>query len=78
MTTPHKNGCHNRRDFVTSYPVQDGYTRTAKLKSVPHRMAKDCPYSIDPLVGSKDPACVGCKHKQTPLIGETSITAGRG
>lgn len=70
QTETHRNGCHTRRDFVTSYPVQDGWymdgvTRTPRMVSNPHRMAKDCKYTHDKLVGSKDPACAGCPRKAT-------------
>lgn len=72
--TPHISrpyGCHNRRPFVEKYFVQDGWwmdgqTRVAKLAQVPHRMARDCRYTLTDL-GQADPRCVGCKHRRDGL-----------
>lgn len=44
------NGCHNRRPFRESQPVQDGHfmdgvTRFPKMVSQPFRMNPDCQYT---------------------------------
>lgn len=62
------NGCHNRPHYKTAQALQDGWwsdgeTRTAKLVSVPHRMAKDCQYTHT-VLGKDDKGCEGCKWKQ--------------
>ena len=62
------NGCHNRPPFREGIPVQDGYwldgrTRTPRMAWAPFRMARDCQYSNDQLVGAKDPRCSGCRWK---------------
>lgn len=41
----------------------DGYTRYPKMKAVEFRGSPGCVYSTDPLMGSKDPGCVGCKWR---------------
>lgn len=61
------HGCHNRPAYKPAMVVQDGYwsdgeTRTAKLVSVPFRMAKDCQYTQSAL-GQKDQSCEGCKWR---------------
>jgi hypothetical protein len=69
MTTPHRNGCHNRADYVTHITQQDGWTKDGRRITVmtPHRMAQGCVYHTDALVGSKDPACAGCERKKTAI-----------
>jgi len=62
-------GCHNRKPFRTSTPVQDGWfmdgvTRVAKMISVPFRMSPNCQYTHTEL-GKVDPKCNGCKWKAT-------------
>lgn len=69
MTT-RRNGCHNRRDFKTSMPMQDGWfmdgaTRVPKMIAIPFAMRKDCAYTHTAL-GQTDPGCQGCKHRFTP------------
>lgn len=66
MTTP--NGCFDRPPYTPSMVVADGWwsdgeTRTAKLVSVPFRMAYDCQYTLSEL-GKNDAKCTGCKHKE--------------
>ena len=63
-----QHGCHNRPSYKPATVVQDGYwldgeTRTAKLVSVPFRMAKDCQYTTT-VLGQKDKHCEGCKWKR--------------
>ena len=63
-----KHGCHDRPAYKPAMVVADGYywsggeTRTQKLVSVPHRMAKDCQYTLSQL-GQADQKCKGCKWK---------------
>jgi len=61
------NGCHNRRSYKTSTPVQDGHfmdgvTRTPKMVSVPFRMSTECNYTHTDL-GRADSRCNGCKWR---------------
>lgn len=63
-----QHGCHNRPSYKPATVVADGWrsdgeTRTAKLVSVPFRMAKDCQYTKSAL-GRADKACQGCKHRK--------------
>lgn len=78
----HKNGCHNRPPLRGHCTYGVDWHEGQPLKAVriehPHRMSKDCQYSADPMVGSKDPGCIGCKHKQTPMQGVTSSAASQG
>lgn len=65
---PRRNACFDRPPFRTSMVVQDGwwmdgYTRYPKMKAVEFRGSPGCVYSTDPLMGSKDPGCVGCKWR---------------
>lgn len=68
MSTPATlNGCHNRKPYKTSTPMQDGWymdgvTRTAKMIPVPFRMNPQCQYTRSEL-GKVDPRCNGCKWK---------------
>ena len=67
-STSHRNGCHDRKPFRPSQPVQDGYfmdgvTRIAKMVSVPFRMSRDCEYTKSSL-GNADKGCTGCQWKQ--------------
>lgn len=62
-----QHGCHNRPPYKPAQVVADGYwsdgeTRTQKLVSVPHRMAKECRYTLSQL-GQADKHCEGCKWK---------------
>lgn len=64
------NGCHNRAPFVDlvlrQSPVWDskeGKYAPPELVSIPHRMAKDCQYTLTEL-GQADKGCDGCIHKQ--------------
>jgi hypothetical protein len=70
-----KHGCHNRRAFLPSMLVQDGWqnqpgptppqsTRVPLMKAVPFRMAEDCRYV--PPAGQVDPGCDGCRWRQHP------------
>lgn len=68
---PRLNACHNRAPFLGEMVVQDGWyhregadTRLPRMVTIPFRMRSDCVYSTDPLVGSKDLGCVGCRWKQ--------------
>lgn len=71
MTTEtYRNGCWDRADYAAEITQQDGWhtspsgkTRAPNLVQTPHRMAKDCQYTHDKLVGSKDPGCNGCPRK---------------
>lgn len=76
MPEPRRNGCWNRKAFLPALIVQDGWqwvdiggvsTRVPVYKRISFRNRMDCVYSTDPLVGSKDPGCVGCRWKQSPL-----------
>ena len=67
------NGCHNRADYKPSYLAQDGYydsepgmppTRLPRMVEVPFRMAADCRYTRDALVGQHDEGCIGCMRKE--------------
>jgi hypothetical protein len=63
------NACHNRAPFLDTLRVQDGYaesgpTRFPAMKEIPFRNSRECVYSTDPLIGSKDPGCTGCIWKQ--------------
>lgn len=66
QTDTRLNGRHNRADFATHIEQQDGWRAdgTRQTVTTPHRMAKDCQYTLDPLVSHKDRGCTGCKHKQ--------------
>ena len=49
-TDTYRNGCHDRKPFKESVPVQDGHfmdgvTRTPRMVSSPFRMARDCQYT---------------------------------
>lgn len=60
--------CHNRPEFRTVMPAQDGWymdgtTRTPRLVAVPFRMAMDCRYTHTEL-GRVDGRCRDCKHKK--------------
>lgn len=64
------NGCHNRPPFVDlvlqQSPVWDsekGKYALPELVRIPHRMAKDCQYTLTEL-GQADKGCDGCIHKQ--------------
>lgn len=61
-----KNGCFDRKPFVWSYPVQDGYHPSGerRMKMADFRMERDCQYR-DTELGKADKGCVGCEHKQT-------------
>lgn len=61
--------CHNHPPYKSSMPMQDGwyqdgYTRTPKMRAVPHSMAKDCRYTHTDL-GKADQRCDGCIHRAT-------------
>ncbi len=60
-------GCHNRREYMTSVIVQDGWwmdgqSRTAKMVAKPFSMTKDCQYTKSEL-GQSDTRCTGCRHR---------------
>ena len=66
------NRCHNRRPFVPTVEVQDGWIRTSmrldvvsrvgRVVEVPCRMTPDCQYTHTDL-GQADKGCAGCKHR---------------
>lgn len=61
-------GCHGRRDYVASYPVQDGhyldgYTRTPRMVSQPTFGKRDCQFTLSEL-GRDDARCEGCGRKE--------------
>ena len=67
-TDTHRNGCHNRKPYRVSMPVQDGYfmdgvTRISKMISAPFRLSTGCEYSKSSL-GADDKGCTGCQWKQ--------------
>ncbi len=64
-TDVHKNGCHNRPDYVANIEQQDGWVchATRRMVMTPQRMAKDCQYTKTDL-GKADKGCNGCKWKQ--------------
>jgi len=69
-TTTYRNGCHDRKPFKESVPVQDGHfmdgvTRTPRMVSSPFRMAKACQYTLTEL-GKVDKGCTGCKWRAVP------------
>lgn len=53
----HVYGCHNRPDYVTSYPVSGGHF---EIKTTAER---DCQYTKSDL-GKVDKACSGCNRKR--------------
>ena len=71
-------GCHNRKPFVSSVPVADGfyldgYTRTPRMVPMPFRMSKECEYRKTSL-GEADKNCTGCgwrNPQQQPTQKET-------
>ncbi|NMM21828.1 MAG: hypothetical protein HHJ15_18065 [Rhodoferax sp.] len=71
---PRYYACSNRRDFVSSYPVADGYymdghTRTPRMVSQPNfSYGKPCEYTKSAL-GMADAGCTDCRHKQQQLKG---------
>jgi hypothetical protein len=61
-------GCHNRAEYRPGYPSQDGhymagYERIDKMKWTPHRLSRECNYTLTEL-GQADPKCVGCKWRK--------------
>lgn len=63
------NSCHNRAPFKPWLMVQngwymDGFTRAPRMETFPFRNTVACVYSADPLIGSKDAGCAGCRWKQ--------------
>jgi len=69
-TTTYRNGCHDRKPFKESVPVQDGHfmdgvTRTPRMVSSPFRMSKACEYTKTTL-GQADKGCTGCKWRAVP------------
>ena len=61
-------GCFSRAPLRSGDPVQDGWfidgvTKVPKLVGLPFRMKRDCQYTLDPLVGSQDQRCTGCRWK---------------
>jgi hypothetical protein len=70
-TNTHRNGCHNRADFVDKRIVQDGcfeYSLTVKVVSIPNFSAREpCQYTLSRL-GQADQGCTGCTWRK----GETS------
>ena len=69
-TDTHRNGCHNRKPYRESVPVQDGwyadgYTRTPRLIASPVRSTKPCQYTKTAL-GQADKGCIGCQWRAVP------------
>ena len=67
-TDTHRNGCHNRKDFFESMPVQDGhymdgFTRTPRMIASPLRNTKLCQYTKTDL-GIADKGCTDCRWRQ--------------
>ena len=70
--TARLNGCHDRKPFVRSTRVQDGWidmrdgagfpSRVAHMVDVPFRMTPECQYTHTDL-GQADKGCAGCKHR---------------
>lgn len=65
------NGCHNRAPFASATVLETapGWNYTTGKATpptrvvIPHRMAKDCQYTLTEL-GQSDKGCDGCIHKQ--------------
>lgn len=71
------HGCHDRRAFLPSLLVQDGWIRTAtdgaggepigqrtrvpRMVAIPFRMSEECQYVP---VGGPDPGCAGCRWER--------------
>lgn len=68
-TATHRNGCHNRKPFKESVPVQDGYfigvTLTPRMVAAPFRLTRDCQYTKTAL-GQADKGCTGCQWRVVP------------
>lgn len=72
----HTNGCFDRLPFVARRVVPDGHwtdghaitSKAVSISNFSHGAA--CQYSLDTLVGSKDPGCTGCKHKYLSTEGK--------
>ena len=67
-TDTHRNGCHQRKPFRPSQPVQDGYfmdgvTRISKMISAPFRLSMGCEYTKSSL-GAADAGCTDCQWRQ--------------
>ncbi len=67
-----KNGCHNRKEYLPTVLVQDGWkdnessngtlSRTAVMKKIPFEMQANCNYTHTTL-GRADKGCLGCKWR---------------
>jgi len=60
-------GCHDRADYLPTYPAQDGWIRTAdsavaKIVDIEFNGSKACNYKLTEL-GKIDPLCDGCIWK---------------
>lgn len=67
MSTAARYGCHNRRPFASSRPVQDGWfidgvTRVPRLVSLKNVGSPKCQFTHSEL-GRHDPRCEGCTHR---------------
>ena len=70
-------GCHNRPQFLPSYPVQNGWfsTGTRIMVSQPFTMAKDCQYTLTDL-GRADKGCIDCRHRSMDLTPRDDYDGG--
>lgn len=57
----HKNGCHDRKPFVTEYALTGGGVQNNFSADKP------CQYTLSAL-GQADPGCAGCKWKRLPAV----------
>lgn len=64
----HKNGCHNRKPFITTVSSISGYVpEGTERPSWPNVMSMDCEYQKSEL-GKADKSCAGCTwidHEKT-------------
>lgn len=53
-----KHGCHNRKPFMESLFVQNGWTEDGRriVEQIPFRMSRHCEYDDRAI----DPGCEGC------------------
>ena len=66
-TATHRYGCHNRAPLrghaLLGIDWSEGHPLKAVRIQLPHRMARDCQYTLSAL-GQVDNGCTGCKHKK--------------
>lgn len=66
-------GCHNRKPYLSTLVVQEGWTlsveiadvyRKARMTHAPHKMSTDCRYT-ESENGQNDPKCERCSWKKS-------------